>query len=174
MTIAYPFTEEDARQAYDEWGCNCGPTALAFALQISLDQVRPAIPDFESRRYTSPTMMAAAIANLGRSFEAVRSPHGGRNRSVSLANMFAGPVSLVRIQWTGPWTASGMSQRWASRQTHWIACWIADEHHMVFDCNGGMQLFAEWERVIVPAIVATIPRADGGWFPANVWRLSPN
>lgn len=172
MTVTYPFNEADARAAHDEWGCNCGPAALAFALQLKLDAVRPAIPDFAERRYTSPTMMAAALENLGRRFTAIRNPHGGRKPEVGHANMFAGPVSLVRIQWTGPWTADGKTTKWAARQTHWIVCWTnGPDMWLVFDINGGVQRFWNWKRDIVPLIVAGVPRADGGWFPANVWRL---
>lgn len=174
MTVTYPFTEAEARAAHDEWGCNCGPTALAFALGLKPDDVRPHIPDFDARRYTSPTMMAAALDSLNVRREIVRKPHGGRNRGYGISVMFAGPVSLVRIQWTGPWTANGASGKWAARQTHWIVCWKEERCQFprrVFDVNGGIQTFEHWEEKIVPAIVATVQRADGGWFPANVWRL---
>lgn len=59
-TIDYPFTEEELEAAADEWGCNCGPSALAFALQKPLEEVRYAIPDFEQKGYTSPTMIRIA------------------------------------------------------------------------------------------------------------------
>jgi hypothetical protein len=176
VTVDYPFTEDEARAANNEWHCNCGPAALAFALQIGLDKVRAALAPtgFEQRRYTSPTMMHEALMNLGHGdFEAVRSPAkyaGAFNGKIAHARMFHGPMSLVRIQWTGPWTADGKTQKWAARQTHWICCW-ADSRRLVFDINGGMRTFDSWEREIVPLIVKEIPRADGGWYPANVWRL---
>lgn len=62
--LTYPFTEADAQRAYDEWGANCGPNALAFALQIPLEEVRDVIPQFDERRYTSPTMMRQAVEHL--------------------------------------------------------------------------------------------------------------
>lgn len=67
MTIAmkYPFTEAEFKAASDAWGCNCGPSALAFATQKSLEAARHAIPGFEAKRYTSPTMMRDALAFLG-------------------------------------------------------------------------------------------------------------
>jgi hypothetical protein len=177
VTLDYPFTEDEARTANSEWGCNCGPAALAFALQVPLDKVRAALAPtgFEQRRYTSPTMMREALANLGQDFDAVRNPSGFADRGRAV--MFARQMALVRIQWTGPWTADGKTQKWAARQTHWICCW-ADAHdvwqggrRLVFDINGGMRTFDSWEREIVPLIVAEYPRADGGWYPANVWRL---
>lgn len=176
VTPNYPFTEDEARAANAEWGLNCGPAALAFALQIGLDEVRAALAPtgFEQRRYTSPTMMARALESLGAEFHAVRNPHGGRNYKAGVQAMFlpGGGMVLVRIQWTGPWTAVGKTTKWAARQTHWIACWRnVGSWPCVFDINGGVRLFDSWEKEIVPLIVATYPRADGGWYPANVWRL---
>lgn len=170
------FTAEEFKAAHEAWGCNCGPAALAFALQTTLAAVRPAIPQFEERRYTSPMMMAAALRHFGQEFAPVNNPSGGFNYQHGLRSMFGGPLSLVRIQWTGPWTAITGNAKWAARQTHWIACWMeavarAQWSARVFDCNGGITSVENWEGNIVPAIVATIPRADGGWFPANVWRL---
>jgi len=170
---SYTFTEEEARDAYDAWGCNCGPTALAFALQVGLDAVRHAIPQFPERRYTSPSMMAAALEFFGRKYTVVRNPGSRRNPQRGIDAMFAGPMSLVRIQWTGPWTAGDAPAKWAARQTHWIAAWSERGVPLVFDVNGGIRGFERWEGEIVPALVATIPRADGGWYPANVWRLLP-
>jgi hypothetical protein len=167
----YTFTEEETRAAADEWGCNCGPTALAFALQTTLDVVRPAIPDFATRRYTSPTMMKSALEKLHPKWHAVRNPSRGGSVQASIDAMFAGPMSLTRIQWTGPWTAPGANSKWAARQTHWIATWAERGVFILFDCNGGIQGLNKWETEIAPLIVATIPRADGGWYAANVWRI---
>lgn len=171
MTYNYTFTQDELRSAAEAWGCNCGPSALAFALQTTLEEVRPAIPEFETRGYTAPNMMRQALANLGRRVEIVRNPSGGRNRGFGIDTMFAGPMSLVRIQWTGPWTADGKTAKWAARQTHWIACWHDDGPKFVFDCNSGITSFGWWESNTVNAITKTIPRADGDWYPANVWRL---
>lgn len=170
----YTFTEDELRAAADAWGCNCGPSALAFALQIGLDEVRAALPDFEARGYVNPTMMREALARLGRRIEIVRSPSGGRNRNrgFGIDTMFAGPMSLVRIQWTGPWTKDGKTARWAASKTHWVACWDDEGARMVFDCNSGMTSFEWWESNTVNAITATVPRADGDWLPTNVWRLT--
>lgn len=169
--IHHTFSEAEFSAAAESWNCNCGPGALAFALQVKPDDVRHALPDFEDRGYTNPTMMKAALATLGRDFFAVPSPAKVKARHAYGYQMFAGPMSLVRVQFTGPWTANGKPMKWAARQTHWIACWCERDAQMVFDVNGGMRKFDEWERQVVPAIVATIDRADGGWYPANVWRL---
>lgn len=165
--IDYPFTEQEAVDAYAEWGCNCGPAALAFACQLPLSAVRGAIPGFEAKRYTSPTMMEAALRNLGRPFE-----------KCDIAGwLFAPRPALVRIQWEGPWTAPGANPRWAYRHTHWIVTWsvttpVLPIALMVFDINGGILRRNDWEDRIVPAIVKTIPRASGEWDVTHLWRLT--
>lgn len=166
MTLTYPFTEAEAKRAADEWGCNCGPSALAFALQVKLEAVRGAIPGFDEKRYTSPTMMKAAILNMGFDMKPMFVKPPSRD------GMFQRVVSLVRIQWTGPWTAAGANPRWAYRQTHWIATWLAvDGSSQLFDVNGGARSLASWEELVVPALTALYNRADGGWYPTHVWRL---
>lgn len=175
MSYTYPFTEVDMYRAAEEWGCNCGPAALAFALQIPLSKVRGVIPGFEDKGHTTPTMMKAALQKVGQQFsEAPADQH---------QPMFNERIALVRIQFTGPWTAPGANPRWAYRHTHWIATW----HHtpvrgspdvyspawgMVFDCNGGIDIFSSWQTTILPKLTANIKRADGGYFPTHIWRFS--
>lgn len=163
--MTYTFTQEEMQQASATWGCNCGPSALAFALQVKLDVVRTAIPGFSEKGYTNPTMMAAALVNVGRAWNA-KLP-----LSMFPSSAFDICPALVRVQWTGPWTASGANPRWAYRQTHWISTYLDRDERMVFDCNGGINTFDVWQDQIVPFIVKHIPSADGGWFPTHVWRL---
>lgn len=170
--FSYPFSQEDSEIAYKEWGANCGPNALAFALQIPLADVRGKIPDFEARRYTSPTMMKSGIANLGRKFEVMPlvATDGESN-----AMFPRDGISLVRVQWTGPWTAPDANPKWAYRQTHWIATYrligLLPSEYTVFDVNGGIRSFNSWCKEIAPALAASIKRADGKWFPTHVWRI---
>lgn len=201
MDFLYPFTQEEMERASDEWGCNCGPSALAFAAQIKLDTVRCAIPGFEEKRYTSPMMMRAAIANLKRDFRnLLHRSEPGETQGLSdfLGLLESGSIALVRLQWTGPWTAPGANPKWAYRQTHWIAGWCANivdartglpdrrfkapDHSldgnvlprcpMVFDCNGGMRSLGSWQKEIVPILTSGIKRADGGYYPTHFWRLN--
>lgn len=177
--LTYPFTEADARQAYDDWGCNCGPASLAFVLQVPLESVRHAIPDFDSKRYTSPTMMRSGLKAMGRTVTAY-----GAEDGPTKATMFGRNASLVRIQWCGPWTQPGTNPKWAYWHTHWIVTWLernevepiggmktTQAQLWVFDVNGGIQSFNLWESTVVPAITSSINRADGEWFPTHVWRL---
>lgn len=165
----YTFTEDDSRRAFDEWGCNCGPTALAFALQASLDYVRPLIPGFDQKRYTSPSMMKAALEAANAYWTPAHRP--------SVEAMFdqhdiQGRLALVRVQWTGPWTQPGANPKWAYWHTHWITTWTERGVPLLFDVNGGMRGIDSWEGEIVPVLTAQTPRADGGWFPTHIWRLN--
>ncbi len=162
MAMRYTFDEEEMAAAAKAWGCNCGPSALAFALQIGLDPVHKAMPEFDARGYTSPTMMKAAIDRLGWGMLPVADPQ--------IEHMCGRDVRLVRIQWAGPWTAPGMNPRWAYGQTHWIATYPTE---LVFDCNCGSVTLEKWIREVVPHITSHIKRANGQWFPTHVWRISP-
>jgi hypothetical protein len=168
VQLTYSFTEEQAKQASDEWGANCGPNALAFVLQKTIGEVRTLIPDFERKRYTSPTMMKSALHAAGRLFT---------NWAPEEQNLFhVDFAALVRVQWTGPWTAPGMNPRWAYGYTHWIATWRNGSDHLpagdlVFDVNGGIRTFESWKTIIVPILTGLHKRGDGGWKPTHIWRL---
>jgi hypothetical protein len=166
--LIYTFSEHESDYAYETWGANCGPNALAFALQMPLEAVRPHIPQFDERRYTSPSMMAAALDSLKRRVVKIIPE---RKFPMALDRMFHERQALVRVQWTGPWIVDGKPQKWAARQTHWIVCWLNEIVPMVFDVNGGIKDFGDWHTEIVPPLAKSVPRCDGGWYPANIWRL---
>lgn len=166
-TMTYSFDETASQRAHEEWGANCGPNALAFALQLDINDVRSHIPDFDRKRYTSPTMMKEALKSLGVTWF---------NCKADKEYICWPEVSLVRVQWTGPWTAPGSNPKWAYGHTHWIATWIQESANhpfcdsMVFDCNGGIMTLNDWVANIVPELTK-YPRADGGWQPTHVWRI---
>ena len=169
MIPTLKFDHDDAQRASDEWGCNCGPSALAAILGRRLDEVREACEavQFTERGYMSPTMMRMAIAKLGAKIVFARVKPGLQWES---GNTFA-KHGLVRIQWGGPWIIDGKAARWASCQTHWIAtCW-SDNELSVFDINGGLMHYDHWLAEVVPAIIKSIKRADGKWYAANSWEI---
>lgn len=177
--ILYPFTEAEFQAAAQAWGCNCGPAALAYAMGLKLDAVRRAIPEFETKRYTSPTMMKQALAALDRQWVNIpmepRAPITlkGPDKAAFFQAMFDPAPAIVRIQFCGPWTAVGMNPRWAYTHTHWIvtACDAAiDLHQKVFDCNGGVRSFASWQVAVLPHLIPE--RGDGKWYPTHVWRIA--
>lgn len=163
MLVELPFSQADSQAAYDEWGANCGPNALAVAIGRHINDVRALLPGFEGKRYTNPSMMKHALELADHQFVDIK--------PAATHTMFTDVPCLVRIQWCGPWTAQGANPKWAYRQTHWIVTWIDDFVHYVFDVNGGARTYASWEAEIVSLLTGSIPRANGEWFPTHVWMV---
>lgn len=155
MNMLPRFNLADAERAFEEWGCNCGPSALAAIMGMTLDEVRPHIPGFDAKRYTNPTMMEAALRSIGRPWRKIGTqwPEFG----------------LVRIQWEGPWTLPGVPIAARYRFTHWVGGWnTPDRGYGVFDINtinngSGWTAKQAWETVCVPYITQHVPRATGAW-----------
>lgn len=156
---------DEADKAYEAWGCNCGPGAIAAITNMRLDDLRPLLGDFEAKRYTNPTLMWEILDRTGKKW-----------RKIGKAWPTFG---LARIQWDGPWTEPGVNPKAAYRQTHWVASWQhQDRGHGIFDINmtgngTGWAAFADWEREIIPAIVQSIPRANGKWFVTHGVEIEP-
>lgn len=150
-----------AEAAYEGWGANCGPGALAGATAMSLDEVRHHLEGFDDKRYTNPSMMYAALRSMGiRWTPASDWPDLG----------------LVRVQWEGPWTKPGVPIKARYRHTHWVASQRTDLEHWVFDinavCVGGWIPYTEWAEQLVPWLIREcVPRADGRWHTTHRLRL---
>ena len=148
-------TAEESDRAYEVWGANCGPGAIAAIMGMRLDDVRGHIPEFDKKRYTSPTMMYAALKSIGRPW---------RKAGKVWPNF-----GLVRIQWEGPWTEPGVPAKVAYWHTHWIASWFTVERgHGVFDINAcandtGWITRKQWETILAPYIISHVPRAYPSW-----------
>lgn len=150
-------TEADADRAYNEWGANCGPGAVAGIMGMTLDEVRPIFDaaGFPAKHYTNPTMMNDVLRAIGRPWRKI-----GANWP---------QYGLARIQWEGPWTKPGVPMRARYRYTHWVGSWITkDRGHGIFDINcvnngQGWVTLADWTDHIAPHLIAHYPRADGKW-----------
>jgi hypothetical protein len=168
------FTPAELERAWVEWGCNCGPAALAVAVGLKPDDVLPHIAKFDERRYTNPTMMAGALRSLGidhrwsRDHErAIRWPIRG----------------LARIQWGGPWTDPGVPIPARYRHSHWVAVatiqGMATAYNLsgrgIFDVNCPHWInFEDWEKVLVPRILKeNEPKADGKWWVTDAIEVRP-
>lgn len=153
MVPLLKFTAEDYYKAYDEWGANCGPGALAALTKKTLDEVRLLIPKFEKRRYTTPAMMVTALKNAYIPYR--------------LRKYRDWPIlGLVRVQWEGPW----MNQPFPAKHyhTHWIgACGYEPINVGIFDINcmesGGWVSLNDWDSVIVPWLLKNDTKATGLW-----------
>lgn len=153
------FNAQDAEAAFDAWGCNCGPGAIAGVLGLTLDAVRPHLPGFDAKRYTNPTMMWAALRGLGARFTVTGS---------DTARDTWPRYGLARVQWEGPWTKPGVPIAARYRHTHWVGSFVADGVEAVFDINamsaGGWITRACWTDYLVPWLLKEVaPRANGAW-----------
>jgi hypothetical protein len=174
--VKTPFTQADANRAHDEWGCNCGPSALAVIMGMTLDQVRPHMGDFEKKRYTNPTMMFAALKSVGARWSNTQFGY-------SIEPRLEWPRhGLARIQWGGPWMHPDVPPRWRYRQTHWVASMHRGKSVGIFDVNAlnngsGWVSEYDWAEMLVPRIIAEcVPRADGNWHithAVEVMRVTP-
>jgi len=154
-----------SKQAFDEWGLNCGPGALAAICEKTLDEVRYAIPKFERLRYTSPSMMYQALRNLRVDWEVseeIEWPSYG----------------LVRVQWEGPWSKPGVPIAARYRYTHWVGGQIGHNSIGVFDINcmnngTGWCSLRDWSEVVAPYIAKQYPRANGKWHLTHSIEVRP-
>lgn len=113
-TPPYPplrFTADQAAQANEEWGANCGPHSIAAACGLTLDEVRAKLVNF--RGWMNPTQITETLGALGRFGSIKKGNMGGW-----IGN------GIHRIQWEGPWMNPGVPARVAYKHTHYIAAFL--------------------------------------------------
>ncbi|CAM5576418.1 hypothetical protein MAUB1S_09692 [Mycolicibacterium aubagnense] len=166
------FSAEDQDRAYDEWGANCGPGAIAAICGLTLDEVRPHMGDFHVKRYTNPTLMWEVLRSLGVRF----SVKAGQFRDDGW------PIyGLARVQWEGPWTEPGVPMRARYRHTHWVGAAQKAGHGIgIFDINAigngtGWCFLEDWKSRLVPWLLEEcVPRASGGWHLTHIVEILPD
>lgn len=161
----HELTRDEVEAAGQAWGANCGPTALAAILGMSLDAVRPHLDGFDAKRYTNPTMMFGALKSLGQPFVVERD---GDWPSYGLA----------RVQWEGPWTKPGVPMRVRYRHTHWVGAKLIGSQRWIWDvnciCVGGWVVLEEWTDQVVPWLLKEVePKADGRWHVSHAVEVTP-
>lgn len=151
------FDESDAKRAFDEWGSNCGPGAIAGVLGMTLDEIRPHLGDFERKGYTNPLLMWDILRRLGIVYTVnTRAP------------VWWPAYGLARVQWHGPWTEPGRPARVAYRHTHWVGVAGGDTLDVgIFDINamnsGGWISVSDWAGTLVPWLMEDEPRWNRRW-----------
>ncbi len=160
------FTLEEAQRACDEWGLNCGPAAIAVISRLNLEELRPHLGDFEKKHYTNPTLMWQILKSIGARWRLRKDGQQWPR------------YGLVRIQWEGPWTATGVPIVARYRHTHWIASMFVDGYEVqyIFDinclCVGGWVPLIEWSSRVVPWLLKECePKASGAWHPTHVIEI---
>lgn len=167
------FTPDDLERAWRDWGCNCGPAALAVATGRHVNDVRLHLPGFDARRYTNPTMMALALGALGVPY------HWHRSAELPIEWPRCG---LARIQWEGPWTAPGIPIPARYRHSHWVAVFTIPAFanpdrpsgRGIFDVNCPYWVpFESWRDVLVPEILKDWePKATGQWWVTDAIEVT--
>ena len=155
------FTLADAEKASDEWGCNCGPSAVAAICGLSLSELRPHLGDFEKKRYTNPTLMWEILRNIGVQWRGMADKQG---------RLSWPEFGLARVQWEGPWTKEGVPMAARYRYTHWVGVNARNAPNVgIWDVNclnndTGWVSLNEWKTVLVPWLLKELyPKASGLW-----------
>lgn len=172
------FTEADSHAAFDAWGANCGPGAIAAVCGLSLAELRPHLGDFESKRYTNPPLMWKVLDGLGVRYR-LRKPE--RMGLVVQSDVLSWPCfGLARVQWEGPWSEPGQNPRWGYRHTHWVGAMRieGEDAPAIFDINamnaGGWIRLNHWQDLLVPWLLErAVPRANGRWHLTHAVEIDP-
>jgi len=164
------FTLDDAQHAADQWRFNCGPAALCAVLDMTPEEIRPHLLDFEAKGYTNPTLMIEVLNRLRVRYRQVY-------RSDNPAGVISLNYGLMRVQWGGPWTKPNVPMRARYRQTNWVGMRRVDGIHQIFDvnamCVGGWLLYEEWAYQLVPWLLKQVcPKSDGRWWPTHAIEVS--
>jgi hypothetical protein len=160
MTATDLYTPPDVYSAYDVWGANCGPGALAAILRRPVMTIRPLLEGWKGRPYMNPTHLQQALRAAQQPFRVVRRLGPGVT------------YGLWFVQWEGPWTAPKVPARAAYPYTHWVGvAQTEDQGQLIYDVNagdeacwGGWVAKRFWDQRVVPAITQAIPRANGLYF----------
>lgn len=155
------FSLEDQQRAYDEFGANCGPGAVAGVCGYTPGEVLNVMPEFERRRSTTEIMLTAALDGLGVIWE---------ERTPDLVS-----YGILRVQWHGPWLDDADPYE-KMRHSHWVGISKLSDRPQVFDINaisvGGWIDKDEWAHGLVPWLLETSePRATGEWHMSEGYEV---
>ncbi len=168
MRKPFPATIDQVQKAANDWNFNCGPGALCAVLNLTPDQLRPHLGDFEQKGYTNPTLMLNVLTSLGATVRQVYRADAPCNNPPTLE------FGVMRVQWGGPWTKPGVPMRVRYRQTHWIAASGDQAFDVNAMCVGGWMPWSEWSKQLVPWLIKECcPKGDGTWWITHAWEVKP-
>lgn len=158
----------DVEAAHEAWGANCGPCAVAAVLRRPVMDMHKLFPGFEQRRFVNPSQMRAALHFAGQL-------SGVTHRVCSMDEREAGVLSygVACLFFSRPWNSPGVPVGAAYQRSHWVGvAMLTDGRRCYYDINAwqahgprGMWVFwPYWEKEILPQVVASYPKADGGYF----------
>lgn len=160
------FTRDDAQRAWETWRFNCGPASLCAVLDMTPDEIRPHLLDFERKGFTNPTLMASILHKLRVQFRQVYRADGPPE------DYPEPPLGLMRVQWVGPWCQPGVPFAARYRQTHWVGVAGGEVFDVNAMCAGGWLTFREWSKELVPWLIReAVPRGNGEWWPTHILEV---
>lgn len=147
----------DIDREADAWGANCGPAAIAAALEVQLADVRDAVsPGGAFKGFMGANDLKAAIPRAGGRI--VRTWSKPPQAPEAVFESAGDGRYVVLVRWLGPWDAV---PRAAATKRHCVAFVYAPRSSpgWVFDINSGWLCFDEWHAEIVPLL---IPKRGSG------------
>ncbi len=176
MVSPVKFSLDDSVRAYEQWRFSCGPAALCAVLDMTPDEIRPHLGDFEQRGYVNPTQMLATLHTLKIKFRKLY--QGLFSTAKSWDNL--PNFGLIRVQFGGPWMAPEVPMAARYQHTHWVAVRnnpAMTPQRQVFDinamCAGGWIPFGEWKNEMMPWLVKeSNKRCDGTFFPTHCLEIT--
>lgn len=160
------FDASEAQRAFNDWNFNCGPGALCAAFDLSPEEIRSHLGNFEQRGYLDPDLMRDVLMSLAAAY------HWNSFEGTPPANdpRMWPDFGLVRVQWDGPWCGPIQPASSRLRHSHWVAHRLNPEKgNQVFDvnatCVGGWIDREEWGSHLVPWLLKQCePDASGNWW----------
>ena len=153
------FRKDDIEREAAEWPCNDGPTALAFALGASLEQVREACSVAGLRKHQrrreelmNMNMMCKAINALDVEYRASESTWPERG--------------LVQWMICGPWKFHAFHH--GHKDAHYYRRWAGVNGDYMFDLLGGLRLKKNWQDIVIPQHFARTSRSTGQHYFTNL------
>jgi len=139
----------DAEEAYNLWGANCGPSAMAALLGVELSVIRTHISNWKG--YTTPSMARDTLRSAGAKCDY------GRNGDWP-------QIGMVCIQFGGPWCAPNAHPIEQYKRSHYIAV----HGSAVYDVNCDKWISrGHWNTLIAPEIARLYERSDRTWYPRS-------
>jgi hypothetical protein len=156
------FVPRDIEQQNAIWGANCGPSALAALMGLSVADVRPFVEHAHGGVF-SGYMHAGHLMTVLES--AGYSPHRRNNRIVG-AVLWPAQMGLAVLQLDGRWLREGVPFPVRFKYTHTVAS--AEGGALIFDANAREWLpFVTWNRQVMSDEVGRQKGATG-WHTSTV------
>ncbi len=159
MTI--PNVPPDVDEQHRIWGANCGPTALAAVLGMSVAAVRPIVEAVQGGKFIG-------YMNAGHLVDCLRQAGRSSWRTDCGRGEVRWPKTrgLCVLQFDGPWCEPGVPAKARYRYTHIVAA-IADGL-LIYDCNNDDVWLPrpKWEREVIAGLVSSTKRATG-WYTST-------